>query len=96
MNYLAHLYLAGDSPESILGNLIGDFLKGTTVDSYSESIRKGIQLHKQVDRYTDLHDIVRKSKQLISPVNKRYAGIIVDVFYDHFLAKTGLIIPQFR
>jgi len=87
MNYLAHLYLAGDSPESILGNLIGDFLKGTTVDRYSESIRKGIQLHKQVDRYTDLHDIVRKSKQLISPVNKRYAGIIVDVFYDHFLAK---------
>jgi acyl carrier protein phosphodiesterase len=44
MNYLAHLYLAEDSPESLLGNLIGDFLKGTTVDSYSESIRKGIQL----------------------------------------------------
>lgn len=87
MNYLAHLYLADDSPESLIGNLIGDFLKGTTVDSYSESIRKGIQLHKQVDRYTDLHDIVRKSKQLISPINKRYAGIIVDVFYDHFLAK---------
>ena len=87
MNYLAHLYLADDSPESLLGNLIGDFLKGTTVDRYSESIRKGIQLHKKVDRYTDLHDIVRKSKQLISPVNKRYAGIIVDVFYDHFLAK---------
>ncbi|MBD0390798.1 MAG: DUF479 domain-containing protein, partial [Nostoc sp. C3-bin3] len=87
MNYLAHLYLADDSPESLLGNLIGDFLKGTTVDSYSESIKNGIKLHKQVDRYTDLHDIVKKSKQLISPVNKRYAGIIVDVFYDHFLAK---------
>jgi acyl carrier protein phosphodiesterase len=87
MNYLAHLYLAEDSPESILGNLLGDFLKGWRADNYCEPIRKGIQLHRKVDLYTDLHLIVRDSKRLISPVNQRYAGIIVDVFYDHFLAK---------
>jgi len=87
MNYLAHLYLAEDTPESLLGNLLGDFLKGSVPDGYSEPIRKGIQLHIKVDRYTDSHEVVRQSKRLISPPNQRYAGIIVDVFYDHFLAK---------
>lgn len=87
MNYLAHLYLAEDSPESLLGNLLGDFIKGWSTDAYCDEIKKGIQLHKQVDRYTDFHPVVRESKRLISPVNRRYAGIIIDVFYDHFLAK---------
>lgn len=87
MNYLAHLYLAEDSAESILGNLLRDFLKGWNADSYCEVIQKGIQLHKKVDRYTDTHFIVHQSKTLISSQNKRYSGIIVDVFYDHFLAK---------
>jgi acyl carrier protein phosphodiesterase len=90
MNYLAHLYLAEDSPESLLGNLLGDFLKGWNTDLYCNEIKKGIQLHKNVDRYTDSHPVVRESKRLISSVNRRYAGIIVDVFYDHFLAKNWL------
>lgn len=87
MNYLAHLYLAEDSPESLLGNLLGDFLKGRSVDDYCEQIKKGIQLHKKVDLYTDTHRLVRESKRLISPVNQRYSGIILDVFNDHYLAK---------
>lgn len=90
MNYLAHLYLADDSPESIVGNLLGDFLKGHGTENYCDEIKKGIRLHKKVDTYTDLHPIVRESKRLISPVNRRYAGILVDVFYDHFLAKNWL------
>ena len=90
MNYLAHLYLADDSPESILGNLLGDFLKGQGTEGYSDEIKKGIRLHKNVDIYTDLHPVVRESKRLISPVNRRYAGILIDVFYDHFLAKNWL------
>ena len=91
MNYLAHLYLADDSPESILGNLLGDFLKGQGTEGYCDEIKKGIRLHKSVDTYTDSHPIVRESKRLISPVNRRYAGILIDVFYDHFLAKNWLI-----
>jgi acyl carrier protein phosphodiesterase len=87
MNYLAHLYLAEDSPQSLLGNLLGDFVKGQNTDAYCDEIKKGIQIHKKVDIYTDSHPVVRESKRLISPVNRRYAGIIVDVFYDHFLAK---------
>lgn len=88
MNYLAHLYLADNSPESILGNLLGDFVKGQAAfNIYPMTIKKGIQLHRQVDAYTDSHAVVRESKKLISNINKRYAGIIIDVFYDHFLAK---------
>ncbi len=90
MNYLAHLYLAEDSPESLLGNLLGDFVKGQSIDAYCNEIKKGIQLHQRVDIYTDSHPVFRESKRLISPVNRRYAGILIDVFYDHFLAKNWL------
>lgn len=87
MNYLAHLYLAEDSPESLVGNFLGDFVKGQAINLYSDAIQKGIKLHRKVDSYTDSHPIFLKSKRLISNLNKRYAGIIIDVFYDHFLAK---------
>ncbi len=90
MNYLAHLYLAEDSPESLIGNLLGDFVKGRSIDAYCNEIKKGIQLHQRVDIYTDSHPVFRESKRLISPVNRRYAGILIDVFYDHFLAKNWL------
>lgn len=90
MNYLAHLYLAEDSPESLIGNLLGDFVKGRSIDTYCDEIKKGIQLHQKVDIYTDSHPVFRESKKLISSVNRRYAGILIDVFYDHFLAKNWL------
>ena len=90
MNYLAHLYLAEDSPESLLGNLLGDFVKGRDIELYSDEIKKGIKFHRNVDLYTDSHPIFRDSKRLISPVNRRYAGLLIDVFYDHFLAKNWL------
>ncbi|MEW6494740.1 MAG: ACP phosphodiesterase [Cyanobacteriota bacterium] len=91
MNYLAHLYLAEDSPESIIGNLLGDFIKGQRLSDYSEAIKRGIKFHQQVDIYTDSHPVFRQSKRLISSINGRYAGILIDVFYDHFLAKHWLI-----
>lgn len=87
MNYLAHLYLAEQHAESLLGNLLGDFVKGAVGDGYSEEVRKGIELHRKVDRYTDSHKIVRVSLQRISPHRRRFAGVMVDIFYDHLLAK---------
>lgn len=87
MNYLAHLFLSAGTPESLIGNLLGDFVKGSTVNLYGGEIRKGIYLHRKVDSYTDSHAIVRSSKSLISPQRRRFAGVLVDVFYDHFLAK---------
>ncbi|NJS42298.1 DUF479 domain-containing protein [Candidatus Gracilibacteria bacterium] len=87
MNYLAHLFYQQATPESLIGNLLGDFVKGSTVNLYDGEIRKGIDLHRKVDSYTDSHVIVRSSKSLISPQRRRFAGVLVDVFYDHFLAK---------
>ena len=91
MNYLAHLYLAENHSESLLGNLLGDFVKGSIAPVYSEEVRKGIELHRKVDRFTDSHAVVRASIKLISPARRRFAGVIVDIFYDHLLAKNWQI-----
>lgn len=90
MNYLAHLFLSDRTPASLIGNLLGDFVKGGAVHLYSEEIRKGIDLHRKVDSYTDSHAIVRSSKSLVCSQRRRFAGVLVDMFYDHFLAKNWL------
>lgn len=90
MNYLAHLFLSEGTPESLIGNLLGDFVKGTAVNLYSEEIIKGIDLHRKVDSYTDSHAIVRSSKSLVCSHRRRFAGVLTDMFYDHFLAKNWL------
>ncbi len=87
MNYLAHLYLAEDSDESLLGNLLGDFVKGRLVDQYSPEILKGIKTHRKVDFYTDNNTKFLECKNLIHPNRRRFSGIIVDLSFDHFLAK---------
>lgn len=87
VNYLAHVYLVNDSSELLIGSMLGDFVKGAIPASYPPSIRQGIQLHRQIDTYTDSHPIVLRGKQLISPARRRFAGIMLDLFYDHFLAQ---------
>lgn len=88
MNYLAHVFLAGPCPDAIAGALLGDFVKGTqAAERYPAPIREAIALHRAVDRYTDRHPIVFASRRLVSPARRRFAGIMVDVFYDHFLAR---------
>jgi len=85
MNYLAHLYLAEDSPESLLGSMMGDFVKGAIRDRYPPKITRGIALHRKIDAYTDSHPTTRASRNLYSPARRRFAGIIVDLCYDHLL-----------
>jgi acyl carrier protein phosphodiesterase len=87
MNYLAHLFLSDGTPESLIGNLLGDFVKGSIENIYSKQIIKGIYLHRKIDSFTDSHSIFRSSKRLISINRRRFSGIMIDVFYDHFLAK---------
>ncbi len=88
MNFLAHLYFAEDTPESRVGNLMADFVRGP-VDRqpYNGAVMRGMRNHVAVDRFTDSHDVVRESKALISTGRRRFAGIIVDVCYDHYLAR---------
>lgn len=87
MNYLAHLYLAEDSDESILGNLLGDFVKGPLSNEYDPEIIKGIKTHRKVDLFTDSHKNFLACKRMISAKRRRFAGIIIDLTFDHFLAK---------
>lgn len=87
MNYLAHLYLSDSDPESLVGSLMGDFVKGKVGDEFEPSLRQGILLHRKIDSFTDAHPLIRRSKARITPEFRRYAGILVDIFFDHFLAK---------
>lgn len=88
MNFLAHLYLAEDHPQSRVGNLLGDFVKGRIENlAFPSGILKGIVEHREIDRFTDTHPIHTQSRSLINPENRRFAGIAVDVIYDHFLAR---------
>lgn len=88
MNFLAHLYLSGDDPEIMVGNFIGDFVRGRNVyDQFNYNIALGIELHRQIDEFTDSHLIVLESKKRLRAKYRHYAPVIVDVFYDHFLAR---------
>lgn len=87
MNYLAHVFLSSESRDAVIGGLLGDFVKGAAVDAYGPEIRAGILLHRRIDRYTDDHAVVRESRCSISASRRRFAGIMVDVFYDHFLVR---------
>ncbi len=88
MNFLAHLYLSPPTPDALLGSLLGDFVKGPVEHAgYNPEITAAIRLHRAIDTFTDSHPIVLASKARISPARRRYAGILVDVFYDHFLAR---------
>jgi acyl carrier protein phosphodiesterase len=88
MNFLAHLYLSGGDPEVMVGNFIGDFVKGRNLlQQFSAPIVRGIELHRSIDEFTDKHAVVKQSKDRLRSTYRHYAGVIVDVFYDHYLAK---------
>lgn len=86
MNFLAHLYLSGDDEELILGNFIADSVKGKQFLNYPPGVQKGILLHRKIDAFTDTHPIVDLSKERLRGRYRKYASVIVDVYYDHFLA----------
>lgn len=88
MNFLAHLYLSGDDPEVRLGNFIGDFVKGRNPgERFPEKLTRGILLHRRIDAFTDMHASVRTSKKLLTAGHRHYSGVILDIFFDHFLAE---------
>lgn len=86
MNFLAHLFFADPTPDSYVGNLLGDFTKGVPDQIYSKDVIKGIYLHRAIDYFTDTHPVVIQSKRLMHSDRRRLAGILVDVFYDYFLS----------
>lgn len=87
MNFLAHLYLSGDDEKLMIGNFIGDFVKGSQLITYDSEIQQGILLHRAIDTYTDAHPVVLESKKRLRLAFRHYAPVIVDIYYDHFLAR---------
>ncbi len=86
MNYLAHVLLSSGTPERLAGALLGDFVKGPLDGRFPPAVRAAIALHRAIDRYTDRHPLVQEGRSLVSAGRRRFAGILVDVFFDHFLA----------
>ena len=90
MNYLAHLLLADDTDASRIGNLLGDFATGTIeslAERYPPEILRGIKMHRAVDRFTDSHEVFKHARNLLAPGRRRFAGIIIDIIFDHYLCK---------
>ncbi|MDP9501987.1 ACP phosphodiesterase [Pseudomonas protegens] len=87
MNYLAHLHLGGQRPGQLLGSLYGDFVKGRLQGQFAPEVEAAIQLHRRIDTYTDSHPLVMAALSRFSLTRRRYAGIVIDVFFDHCLAR---------
>ena len=86
MNFLAHLFLADRTPDSLLGNLAGDFVKGALGDAFRPAVREGIMEHRRIDEFTDTHPSVGVFRRIIAVEQGHYAGVVSDLFLDHFLA----------
>jgi acyl carrier protein phosphodiesterase len=86
LNWLAHVFLSTQSVEFRLGNLLADVVRGTARQAVSREFARGAYCHQAIDAFTDAHPLVRCSRERLGPAQRRFSGVIVDVFYDHFLA----------
>lgn len=86
MNFLAHAFLSGDDPEVLFGNFVADSIKGKMIEKYTGAMLNGVRLHRAIDAYTDNHPIVKQSVKRLQPEFRRFSPVIVDMYYDHFLA----------
>ena len=100
MNYLAHVYLSGSNDLVKIGNFMADSVKGSQYLNYGKELQIGILLHRHIDSYTDAHPIYRQSKHRLHEKYGHYSGVIMDILYDHFLAKnwekySSISLPDF-
>jgi acyl carrier protein phosphodiesterase len=86
MNFLAHAYLSFNEPEILVGNMISDFVKGKKKLDYPEGIQKGIQIHRNIDEFTDTHEATKRAMLVYKPAYRLYSAAFVDVTFDYFLA----------
>ncbi|WP_438961732.1 ACP phosphodiesterase [Nonlabens sp.] len=90
MNYLAHIYLSGNDTELRIGNFIADSVRGKDFTAFPERVAQGIILHRHIDTFTDAHPVVKLSKDLIRSEYGHWSSVIIDLYYDHFLAANWL------
>lgn len=87
MNFLAHAFLAGNEPPLIVGGVAGDWIKGWLPGSLPSDLARGVALHRAIDSHAETHPAFKASRQRVGPGRRRYAGVLVDIFYDHLLAR---------
>ncbi|HEY6094077.1 MAG TPA: ACP phosphodiesterase [Gallionellaceae bacterium] len=87
MNFLAHALLAGDEPALIVGGVVGDWIKGVLPGALPADLARGVALHRAIDLHAETHPAFCRSRNRVSAQRRRYAGVLVDVFYDHLLAR---------
>lgn len=86
MNFLAHALLAGDAPALVVGGVVGDWIKGPLPGSLPADLARGVALHRAIDSHAETHPAFRQSRARVTAARRRYAGVLVDIFYDHLLA----------
>ena len=87
MNFLAHALLAGDAPALVVGGVVGDWIKGPLPGALPDDLAEGVALHRAIDGFAETHPAFQRSRARISAPRRRYAGVLVDIFYDHLLAQ---------
>jgi acyl carrier protein phosphodiesterase len=87
MNFLAHALLAGDDPALVVGGVVGDWIKGPLPAGLPDDLARGVALHRAIDSFAETHPAFRRSRTRVSSHRRRYAGVLVDIFYDHLLAR---------
>lgn len=87
MNFLAHLTLSNNDDDILIGNFIADSTRSAEYHRYKTQVVYGIKLHLKIDAFTDNHTVVERSKKRLRPRHGKYAGVVVDIFYDHYLAR---------
>ena len=87
MNFLAHSILSPKDPLVMLGNLCGDFIKGSKFEGLNASIVEGVRLHRSIDSFTDSHQLFKEAKTIVRPHFKLFSGVVIDMFLDYFIAK---------
>ena len=94
MNFLAHLFLSCEQEELLVGNFLADLIKNRNLESYSAGIQEGVQLHRKIDQFTDQHPLVIQGVHRLHPYHRKYASVIVDVFYDYLLVKNWALYTE--
>ncbi len=87
VNFLAHAYLSFGHPKILVGNFIGDFVRGDLSTQFDEEVVKGIMLHREIDSFTDQHEVVKEAQEILKPYFSKYSVVITDVYFDYFLSK---------
>jgi len=94
VNYLAHAYLSNNDEGLLLGNFIADHLRGNNFEHLSEEVKKGIYMHRKIDQFTDEHPAFKQSKRLFYDGFEKYSGVLVDIYFDHLLARDFISYSQ--